>query len=440
MKHNSIWYCSVVLVFLPQVVKAELVRNVCGTSGEALSPVQSAAPANNIVNYQRVICDLRTRDDSAPFAASLAIIQRLAQNYQRAVAEADRAPAIEGDEPTPAQQAAHAQAESLNRLLDNVIDRMNERAGLNSYNPPRQTALSNALQGLLTNFASVEQRRASEQNYYQALRNALSLTSQGPELISCFERLNDDSVSGFKIELFDSTEEGMAETSGTFSVVRSTTDPSKFEKVMRLNVDSSPTAMVRTLAHELQHSCNYVAFRENVIRAEAAAAQSEAIEQEMVALVARLESLNLPEGSEAPPEIVEQLTQLNDRREAIESPVLESGMHASAIDELRAYRLDAQVFAELAATHPAYFCDYTVLNLSTGRLERGGDVSARQEKDIEDGRFIHELIETYTRINGYDPQAFYQFENFLPRIGANGLPVLREDFRQQMLQSGFNAI
>ena len=132
-----------------------------------------------------------------------------------------------------------------------------------------------------------------------------------------------------------------------------------------------------------------------------------------------------------------EVARFEREKEALE----ERSMLDVAIDEMRAYQMTPKIFKELAPGHPGLLCERHYLGVLFGRqvISDGAYMSAIELQFEEGNRFIHTLIESYTRIKGYLPSVFYvtDEETGEPRLDPRGQPQLKSNVRLQLASAGF---
>jgi hypothetical protein len=224
------------------------------------------------------------------------------------------------------------------------------RAAVTEARSPRQR-LGRDLERLARSFGSEDERRRNSLGYYQAMREIILQTSQGERLVNCFERSGDPAIVGHNV-LFDDTRKTVGAEGGTFQMEMKvarrdeTRKPSHFELSLTVDLRTDPLAAIAMVAHEYQHACN------------------------------------APANCQA----------LRDCSDVFNCPEVR---RRDILDEVRAHHLEAQVFGELAQSHPALMCQQNVSLGEGGAPVRLADFHARNSELYERGELLEDLLPRY---------------------------------------------
>jgi hypothetical protein len=233
---------------------------------------------------------------------------------------------------------------------------------------------------LLNKYGTKSQRDASPTEYIDHLQNAIGMMSEGNRLLNCFYG---DLPSGVGAGRYKQTSPEESDTM-SFGLHKKDDDKNQFERVVTFNTAFNPIQALTTLAHEFEHSC----ATENMLPC--------------------LKNYNKNKVSD---DCTQQL----------------------AVEELKAYRTDTKLFAELAKEIPSLACGLADMSVSYGGIPTSiFDTKATTAEKIESGDFIHSLIENYRKIGTYSSgNAFYQ------KSENGNIQKLRLDFVQKIKANGF---
>ena len=207
------------------------------------------------------------------------------------------------------------------------------------------------------NFDSPAKRKSNKDAFYQAIKRALLATASGPELVACLENSNDSKFApGFEFNVKD-------EIGGLYASFDAFTRNAEGKRIKRLELLASenPMAAISFVAHEMKHSCNAAAF---------AAAEDEHVGDKVL-----------------------------DR--------------IILVDEMRAYKLQATFFLEVARQAPTQVCETTPVasSLFPGRSFTLQNLMAEVDDGITNGTFYRNVIDSYVEnhvFTGLD--SFISFE------------------------------
>ncbi len=370
------------------------VQNTCALERPAVSTVRTLDDlTQNVCSHSSSSND---QEIQATTEQSLSIIRRLAAN-----------PVATPEGEAPADPLNN---DELVSSLDRVAALITDRRAPAQFTSTRNDEVSTALNQLFVDYPTVERRNGDQQGYYRSLKNVLSKTNQGRRVLECFER-SENGVSGSRVVFADL---GNNAPTATFGLERD--DNGNRIKTISITTVDHPSFMLSLLAHEFQHSCN----TQEMIT----------LEEQGSAAMARLQGLIQSPGTD------EEMQAAITAQQSIQA---RSNIRA-AIDELRAYRMTPQIFDELAPYHPSYFCQqYYVSGLFGRQILNNGEYMSTLETKVADGSFAHQLIDTYTRINGYDPAAFYEMDATTGDIrrDSQGRPVFLAAVREEIEREGF---
>ena len=196
-------------------------------------------------------------------------------------------------------------------------------------------------------FSTPQKRKMNEDSFFTAIKNVLKATTTGAHLIDC---LDNDDDSRFASAAAFSVKDDLDKLTASFEYLK---DPKTGKYVRNIKVLSSesPMAAITFVAHEMQHSCN----------------------------AGRMLSADLNKESDL---VYDQLL---------------------LVDEMRAYKLQAEFFLELARQAPALVCEsspqpsalYMDLPLTLQEM------LARADEGIKDGTFYSNVVGAYVRIGVY---------------------------------------
>lgn len=298
-------------------------------------------------------------------------------------------------------------------VLDATAARYNELAGPGVFTPRQESNLASSITELTASFGSQDQRWANPQAYAAKLQEVLSHTQEGRRVLDCFNRTENDRVAGNSIQFIPQDESvGEYGPSTAFFDTELNSSTNQFTKVITIDPGPSATETLTFLAHELQHSCD------------------------TEILMAQVDEIN-ELGS---PDILPSDVQIRHDRER-------------ALSEIKAYAMMPNMFKELAATHPQYFCNYYASsNLFGARFNQNGNQGIAPqiissgtyystiESQLASGNFLNTIIDFYTLRFGYDPASFYQMEDGGIKRDAQGSPVLLAEVRTELAAGGFNVL
>lgn len=261
--------------------------------------------------------------------------------------------------------------------------------------PKSKSPLAKAMYDLTRKFGSWEQRKANEDGYLAALKKTMLMTKVGREVYACFSRNDGKNLlagtlaedPAHEIERNKPPPLGYG---GEMTFVVYPNDETKldgkWQKLLLFDWKSDPLTALQSIQHEFKHSCR---------------AQE----------------------------------QLLCQKKAMKSKSLADAEcdQESAVDELRAYKFDTQVFQELAKEAPELVCSVTILSESFGGIPvRMSDFQASYDEKIQEGRFIEHIIKFYVDIEKLSSEdSFFETD-------ANGQKKLRPDFLKKIKDAGFN--
>jgi hypothetical protein len=219
----------------------------------------------------------------------------------------------------------------------------------NSSSPGKDSELASALTVVNgASFNTPEKRKANKESFYRAIKGVIEATASGKHLIDCLENTDD---SRFEAEpefvLHDDAEN--KPTAGF--EYRLNPDSGKYIRRVELLSTENPMAAISFIAHEMQHACE----------------------------APRLLTADLNRESDA---VVEQLL---------------------LVDEMRAYKLQADFFLEIARQVPSLVCETTPVGsrLFPGREFTLQNLMAEVDETITAGTFSSFLIKSYLKIGLY---------------------------------------
>ncbi len=413
------------LLFSP-VAGAESIQELCNL------PRARAFQVAELSDTRSSLCDLvgRNRDPQIQqlLTESLTAIRGLESHRSAEAGEGDLASLAA--EPTEAELGEKQRLEAALKVSLGVLsERLSQSTGANvNFTPQRQDSIARSMENLVADFGTLEQRWQNPQGYVQRMQEVLGQTSEGRRVLECYNRTENARISGRRIE-FTPRAESVGEYGPSSAAYEVRRDPGggTFSKVVTIDPGPDPAGTLAFLAHEFQHACDTEAFMQqnDIIHAH---------ETKSLELEARLPRDRDPEG----PLLDELMALLTERDMMIRNINV-----MMSVSELKAYRMTPKIFKELAVYDPRFFCQgYSTSQLFGLQVLDTGTYMSTLEVLDRDGTFIRTLIEAYTRLNGYDPQSFYQVDEATGdlRRDATGKPIFRPEVIQQITQAGFNAV
>lgn len=190
-----------------------------------------------------------------------------------------------------------------------------------------------------TEFDTPTKRISNKMAYYQALKNVILATSDGPELIECFETPDD---SRFEQNYnFTVTQKPLNGITATFDYERQPNG--KYRNEIEISATEKPAAALTFFAHELKHSCNA-------------------------------------------PEVLSYELSGNDI----------ASDQSRLVDEIRAYNFHAEFFLEVASQNPTLFCEKTPMQSGMFKPESTlQDLLIDISREISSGTFYRRIISLY---------------------------------------------
>lgn len=297
---------------------------------------------------------------------------------------------------------------ALASKLRSLQDLLNQRRGAKEFRTEKNDEVSAAMTTLFSSFGTDEARHKNPKGYFQALRNVMSKTAAGAKILECFDRAA-PRVSKSSVEFFPKNQKN-ENIPATFQT-RYDEASDSYAKVITLSARTAPENALTILAHELQHACD----SENTIK----------LQDEYRALEAKR---NIILGGNSQ----EEIDASGDAMEAFQAKIDVN----TAVDELRAYKTMATFFSEIAAYHPAYFChQYGIGSIFGTQVTSVGELMSSLEVRIENGSFVHTLIDSYTRDGAFGPWSFYQDDG----VDAQGRPLLTTEAKKAITDASFKA-
>lgn len=282
--------------------------------------------------------------------------------------------------------------QELDLAMRLFADRLSSKESLDTNDP--KVPLRQSLRTLAAKYGTWEQRQADGAGYFKNLKEALLHTSEGKRLHACFSGPEKNGIKpGVIFEAVDPNNPNARPQKpplgygGTmsFAVVPDETNSKKLVRGLEFDYGMSPTNALLGLIHEFQHSCN-----------------------------------------------VHQHSQCS-----VDPPNKEfsdSCDHESLIDEARAYKVEAQMYKELAQASPKLMCSQIVVSQSYGKTPVSiYDFIASYDEKIESGDFFSHLIPVYVESGQYQSnKAFYENSN-----ATNSKTKFRSDFVEKVRKAGF---
>ncbi len=279
--------------------------------------------------------------------------------------------------------------------LSNRLSYLNQSDKASLASTPLQKALDN-----IKNKWSDEKVRTLPENnvqYIADLKHALSLTKTGKKVSECYEKAKGPLISREEVvELSEDFKQHGAQMA--FSAEPDDKNPGKYIKRLYFNSQVEPFEALMMMGHELQHGCNSL----NQIR-----------------LKSLLNDLPVSDSQNA------------DEMKK-EAAIFEEIEQDNAVDEMRAYRVTANVFKDLAEASPELVCGQKTKSIIFGKqVLSSAEYAANIEDKIEDGTFPQYIISKYAA------HGFYTPKNVLT-VDENGNPTsqLRPDLIKKMKAEG----
>lgn len=295
------------------------------------------------------------------------------------------------------------------------------------------------LDSLFREYSSVAQRVNNPEAYVRKLSSVLKESARGREAISCFNDVSDPRVSGLRIEI-SNVGDGNDRTLASYDTLPDPDQPGKYLKTINFNPQNmSPADALVTLAHEMKHACMSSQMINFLEEGTPKLNRLASMENYRTRLHSEYNHVHTtPQRRMVISQEASSLQTLIHAAKVDLSDIATRRNRYFALDEVKAYDLGADIFNEFAQYHPPSFCNGVGASSFFGGVLSKGQYASSVQADLSSGQFIHSLIETYSRGNGYDARSFYQTRRvgnktqFL--LDSNGKRVLDPVFESQYLE------
>lgn len=252
-----------------------------------------------------------------------------------------------------------------------------------------------AMRSILRTFPGPEERRANIDTYARTFRELIARTPSGGRLIRQFDAQegpgNQYSSTVYRVLSQQEID------NGTVAMVQSErTDNGQNIRVISINPTFDPSVIAASLAHEMQHGL---------------------ISNQIDAHYAEFDRIY--EALEANPR-----SQSAQRALALATRNLDQAL---MLDELRAFRLESQLFKEMVEQNPDTYCHSFFYSQSMfgNQILTLGEMYGFFEQELAQNRFQDFMLPVYIDVGGFSRASFYDGTNY------------RRDFIQQMRSEGF---
>lgn len=347
----------------------------------------------------------------------------------------------------------------LDQALEQLSTEINAAQKRTNLKVKGKTPLEQMLINLEKNFGTADQRWKNPEGYMAAMIEVLRHTPTGKRVVDCFEKKDSERIQGSRFE-FTAREKSSGENGATlaqFELMPVKGARGTFDKVARIDPGPNAFQTLAILAHEFQHSCNTAEMTGAMLEIDAHVEAENTIRKEYLAKFKEVYLRDPPQAGEAfnknrdangklvskarlweLDEIVAQANALFNKASQLQAKL--DIMRAT--DELRAYQMTPVVFKELAVVDPLIFCSGTrISTIFTKKPLSLGDYMQSLEEQTADGTFVHTLVDSYSRIAGYDVNTFYDRDpdTFLLKTDAKtGLPLLKPEVKEAFKKQGFH--
>jgi hypothetical protein len=252
----------------------------------------------------------------------------------------------------------------LNDSLEKLSEALNQAP--KKATSPHTTPLALALNEIATKWHDSKMRSAHHADYIKDFNQVLAMTNTGRQVLDCYQKAQDPLITGEQIEQI-SEEQKANGVSMAFTLLEDQKSPGKYVKTILFDEDTSPMTALFLYAHEMKHGCN------------------SKISVKIFQYMDTHNSSNTP------------------RREiALEK---EKNDQLMAIDEMRAYKINVELFKEMAQAAPEVVCnEYYVSNIFGKQIISSAEYNAKMDEMIEDGTYPLHLISQYAVDGAYWPE------------------------------------
>ena len=201
------------LLTLASSTEALTIKEVCNLQDSEL-----VIDGPEELDYGALICRLNGLPEVELYRPLLSITSILGRQLTQAQAAFSLAQTNGLPGETEAAQLQEVRRELADQI-QTIQNTINEARNGRPYTPNPSSALGSSLSELMNQFATTEQRESNPEGYFLALRRTVGHFSMGPDLLRCFDRINNPEVAGSRIQ-FMSTEEvaAQANTQGYFGL------------------------------------------------------------------------------------------------------------------------------------------------------------------------------------------------------------------------------
>jgi hypothetical protein len=284
---------------------------------------------------------------------------------------------------------------------------------LNSIEREKKSFSSNpirtALKNLTEKWANIEQRTHNRNEYLKDFNEILRMTKTGKSVLDCYNKTTGPLISGEQV--IDLSKQ--AENQGVimaFSLEADGAAPGKFLKTVHFNMKLAPVMALYAYAHEMKHGCNSNSIAKFTKDFEEVA----------------------PKPYQPPPRTPESEEEKNKKEAFLEDLILKRDQDY-AIDEMIAYKVNVELFKELAKHAPEYACDdYNVGTLFGTQIISNAEYNALVDDMINNGTFPLHMISRYAGSGSYTA------ENVLETKDGLTVLKLRSDLIKKIEAKGFH--
>lgn len=264
-----------------------------------------------------------------------------------------------------------------------------------------QQKLAVKLQEFLSKYPTPEIRIQKKEMYLEEMKEVLSLTKSGKEGLKCLADLKGAPlISSLKVLFKSDPKSAKYWNDNSTMGINQDIDPQakgKYQVNFRFNEEMNPIGALTMFGHELTHLCH----------------ESERCEWDV--------KVRQSKGVKAKAALVEF-------------------DQVSAIDELRAYRAENELYKEFAEVDPVTFCTRSFVSQHFGlQVKTSADTQNAIEKNLQKGTFLRDNIELYLKHGFYSrPESILKMKNRnVPLRDAHGNVMLRDDLKEKARGAGF---